>query len=309
MGSKLEPERTTGSTRRGAARGMIPSGQVVILKESELDCDLATAIERVRAQEETSRSRILIVAPENESETRGEGPGPRTPPPAPTTAGQIARRGEEAALRSVGVRLEPLLECLERFFGEFRGILEDLGETVADAARASLAEKVRVLSEVLDWSRAVTTELETETRLARAGYREVDTHDLLVEMSGQVEAYYPGVRVTVQAASGPARVQARAADLAEAFFLALSSCACRIGGRGALTVEIEGGKGRVRVRLLGHGRPHDVQLGEAAARLRQLLVVRHGARILPDRLGPGGTGLTLDLPVVPTQLSGAPQAS
>lgn len=278
---------------------MIPTSQVVILKESELDCDLVTAIQRVRSHRETSRSRILIVAPESEEDAELDRPGDGTPPPAPTTAGQVARRGEEAALRAVGARLEPLLECLERFFGESRGVLEDLSEAVADAARASLAERVRVLSEILDWSRAVAAELETETRLARGGYREVDVHDLLAEMAGQVEAYYPGVRVTVRAATGTSWVRGRAADLAEAFFLALSSCACRIGARGALTVEIEGGGGRVQVRILGHGQPHEVQLGEAAARLRELLVARHGARILPDRLGPGGTGITLDLPVVP----------
>jgi hypothetical protein len=45
-------------------QGVIPAGEVVILRERDLDCDLQTAIARVRAAPETARSRILVVAAE-----------------------------------------------------------------------------------------------------------------------------------------------------------------------------------------------------------------------------------------------------
>src|SRR6187549_3567515 len=97
-------------------RAKAEPGATVILKEADLDCDLATAISRIRATEETRASRILVIAPEGGA---GEGvSAARTellPADLTLSLPQAARRGELAALEPLGRRTLGLLTCLERF--------------------------------------------------------------------------------------------------------------------------------------------------------------------------------------------------
>ena len=69
--SGSESQQTAASVTKnatGRTPPVLPSQPVVILRESELDCDLATAIARVRQDEARRQSRILIVGPESQVE-------------------------------------------------------------------------------------------------------------------------------------------------------------------------------------------------------------------------------------------------
>lgn len=277
------------------ASGVIPTSQVVILKEQDLDCDLATAIRRVRSSAETARARILVVAPDDaEAHDVGDGEPRELPlPSAPTTLSQVVRCAEQAASARFGARLEPLGACFERFLEEARWALEDI-------RRDPRGDGARVLGEVLDWTGAVAEDLRTEARLAASGFQPTETRELVLEMGRQVEAHFPGLRVSVAPVEGSSTCWARPAELAEAFFLALVLAAHRIGGRGAVIVEItEIGEEAAEVdhRFVGHGEPSEVHAPQVAARLRAI-VHRHDGRISPDRFGPHGTGFSLRLPSV-----------
>ena len=126
-----------GAANEPASRpAVIPTSQVVILREDELDCDLATAIQRVRDSADTARSRILVVGPDEGEDVRvDDAVAERVVPRTPTTIGQVVRRAEEAALRRTGERFDGLVQCLERFLEEARWAVRDLrsGETWATA--------------------------------------------------------------------------------------------------------------------------------------------------------------------------------
>ena len=172
--------------------GVIPTSQVIVLKEHELDCDLATAIERIRANEDTSHSRILVVAPDDESEEkREEAAVQRAPVSVPTTVGQVARRGQEAAVEELGRKLQPLGACLEHYLEEMRAAVRELTERIPDPLPEGCAGPLRVLGEALSWSEALATDLAGQVGDAQRGFLAVDTHALAQDMAAQVEAIFP----------------------------------------------------------------------------------------------------------------------
>lgn len=271
-------------------RGVIPTGQVVILKERELDCDVATAIARLRAEPETAHSRILVVAPDDGPEEDGAVeslPRPRTP----TTVAQAARIAQTAALGEVGRRFELLAACLRRFSLESSDVIRGL-------PGGQVSEPVRQLGEIQSWSDAVLADLEREASAAREGLQPLRSHDLLAEMVRQVEVQYPGVRVQLDTQGAELQCWGRAADVAEALFLATALVALRIGGRGGITVELDATDGLVRHRILGNGEPFELDAPAAVERFRQL-VRRNGGHIAQDAPSEGvGAGLVVSLPKV-----------
>src|SRR5688572_23210916 len=231
-GSNMASSETTTADRsavtEGASPGVIPTSQLVILKESELDCDVATAIQRIRDNEETARHRILVIAPDDGRDGTG---GPRTHiPTMPTTLAQVARRSECDVLAQANKRVVPLLACLERFLDEARVAWKELDASIEEAPRARLRNQSTSLREILEWAGAVTEDLRREASGTEAGLRTVDTRGLLFEMAGQIETLFPGVRVQLLP-GGSSHCIGRAAELAEAFYLALALTAQRIGGR------------------------------------------------------------------------------
>jgi hypothetical protein len=291
MSSKLESRRPA----TGAKPGVIPTSQVIVLKEKELDCDLATAIHRIRACEETSHTRILVIAAD-EAETDLEAPATDGALiPVPTTLGQVSRRGQQQAVSALGEELRPLGTCLTRYTGELRAAIDQLVRELPADAASSCGASLRWLEEIAEWTRALAEDLEPRLDRARRGVQLVDTHEVMVEMAGQVEARFPRLRITVAPKPDSACV-ARPADLAEAFFLALVLVAQRIGGQGAIGVEFESAADGLLHRFVGSGEPRRVSAPETVARFRRLVVDQLGGRVLPDVLGASGTGLQLLLP-------------
>ena len=269
---------------------------IVILKESDLDCDLATAILRVRSQETTAKSRILVIAPEHHDtdEARSES----LPAGIPLSFSQAARHGEIAALQPFGRRLLSLLTCLERFFEESRWALDELEESISEEPRARLLNQVRVLKEIQDWTQAVADDLRTEAKGAAEGFRPVETCELWSEAIEQVQVLLPEVRIAIAPTDAPTLCWARAADLTEAFFLALLLAGNRVGARGAVTVSAEQAEdGVLTWAVRGHGDPSPLQAPDTIARLRRLVVDVHSGRLAADALGPAGAGLLIHLPL------------
>ena len=278
------------------ANKIIPTGQVVILREAELDCDLGTAIERVRAQGETSQSRILIIA--SDEEKAAPTGSPALPEPTlPTSVLQAVRAGGEQALFEAGERCRPLLQSLERFFEETRWVLDEIDEAAEEGIRARLKSRVRVAQDILGWIQCVVDEMGVQVDAASQGLRTVDMLQLMQESQGHIESFFPGVRVTVAAAPEAMTCRGRATELSEACFLALLLTSHRIGGQGAVTVEPARASEHVQFRVVGLGEPQPVQAPETMERLREIVVTRHGGCIQPDALGPFGTGLLLQLPI------------
>lgn len=273
-------------TSPSGARGVIPTSQVIVLKEQELDCDLGTAIRRIRECEETSNSRILVVAPD-EPEASAE--PPRSPVIAPTTLGQVARRAHQAATERLGAELTPAATGMQHFVSEVRSALDGWSE---EESGATAREAIR---QIVDWMEVTAEDMVQRTSRASCGFLLVDTHELLVDMATQVEAAYPGIRVSIGPSAGVS-CPARPAELAEGLFLALSLVAQRIGGKGGITVELEEATDGLAHRIAGHGEPRSVSDGEAIARFRSLIVDLHGGVVHQDGLGAEGAGLTIRLP-------------
>ncbi len=276
------------------APAVLAPGQLVILREQELDCDLATAIQRVRSSSDTSQSRILIIAPEPEAAVAE---GPRLLPPFPTTVGQAVRLGERATLAAIGSRMLPLLGCLERFLGELHEVAAEL-HGKPDLPRVRLAARHRNLCEILEWADAVAKDLRAEAEGAASGFRTLDLRELLAEAALRVEGLYPRLRVQVQPGGAGCSLPGRAGELAEGLYLALGLTALRIGGRGSITVELTSGRDELAVRVRGLGTGVEVEDPDSVERLRQI-ASSHRARIVPDLGGVDGTGMTLVFPLGP----------
>jgi hypothetical protein len=268
---------------------------MVILRESDLDCDLNTAIERIRADEETSASRILVVAAE-EPDLSASGDTQALPPPAaPVTAMQLSRCRETGILEGAGHRIQPLLECLDRFSAETEDVLGALDEEVTDQTRARLKNRIATLCSIQEWASAVLGDLTSEVGALASGRRMVDSRELIDEMARQVEARFPGIKVMPSRGPATADCMGRAAELAEAFYLALGLVAQRIGGSGRIHVEIEEKDGHLVHRIAGDGEPRAIDAEDWIRRFREL-VEAHGGFIEPDLTGPGGSGISLSLP-------------
>src|SRR5262249_23624187 len=143
MSSKLETRKPA----TGAKPGVIPTSQVIVLKEQELDCDLATAIHRIRSCEETSHTRILVIAADD-AETEVEGADADDAlVPVPTTLGQVSRRGQQQAVVAMGEELQPLGACLTRYTEELRAALDQLARELPADAASSCSPSLRWLAE------------------------------------------------------------------------------------------------------------------------------------------------------------------
>jgi len=289
MGKKVE----TTLTRTVNSPGVIATSQVIVLKEQELDCDLATAIQRIRTCEETSQSRILVVAADDEAPEVDASNDLAVPATAPTTLGQVARRGGEAALVRIARELQPLEACLHRYLAEMQDAVAQVQGSLSVEQQGHAG--IQALSQALDWTDALASDLSERVRDAAQGFQVVDTHELLIDMASQVEATYPAVRVTVGPVPGICR-RAKPTALAEAFFLGIVLVAQRIGGRGSVTVEVEQTAASLAYRFLGHGEPRRVSAPECVRRFREIVVDLHGGRIHQDDLGSDGTGLVIHLP-------------
>lgn len=286
----------SGPTQTQTQTNTDPSA-IVILKESDLDCDLATAISRVRSQEATAKSRILVIAPEARSEVGTEST-PTIPAGIPLSFGQAARRGELVALQPFGRRLLAMLTCLERFFEESRWAIDELEESVADEPRARLLNQVRVLKEIQHWTQEVADDLRTEAKGAAEGFRPLDTAEIWAEAIDQVQSLLPELRVTVSPSEDSTLCWVRAPELAEAFYLALLLTGNRIGSRGAITISAERAEpGWLTWAIRGHGEPGPIQAQDAIARLRRFIVEVHAGRITADSLGSDAAGLEIHLPL------------
>lgn len=276
------------------ARIPIPQGNVVILREAELDTDLATAIRQVRSAKETQGSRILIIGAEEEQ--RVDGGGPLPVPDMPTSVMQVARAGGEQTLAEFARGFQPLVQSMERFFEETNWVLDEIEEAGEEGVRTRLKNRVRVARDILSWIQCVVDDMDLALGAAREGVVATDLQELMQEAQGHVESFFPGVRVSLGAAEQEMVCRGQATTLAEACFLALVLTAHRIGGEGSITVEPVAEEARLTYRILGLGEPRTVEAAGAAARLRQLVVENHGGTLEPDALGPFGTGLRLSLP-------------
>jgi hypothetical protein len=275
---------------------VIPQGNVVILREADLDTDLATAIEHVRSQPDTRNSRILIIGPEQPTSHEPAGAVSLPVPDMPTSVLQVARAGGEQTLTGFASTYRPLLQSVERFFQEAGWVLDEIEEAGEEGVRARLMSRVRVARDIMSWIQCVLDDMNDELSDAASGLVPVDLQTLMQEAQAQVESFFPGVRVSVSAADQEMKCTGRPTALAEACFLTLVLTAHRIGGEGAITVEPGSEDGRLTYRILGLGEPAPVDAAEAMARLRELVVEQHGGSIQPDAMGPFGTGLLLALP-------------
>lgn len=234
--------------------------------------------------------------PQTPARNPGDFPAPRREPTAipPLILGQEEgglEIAEAGALRELGHRLLPLVECLVRFQEELRAAASGLGSQVEGAP--AVQSSVAVLEEILDWAGAVCEELRDEARHASIGQRWTDTGDLLRISSGQLEDRHPGLRITVNGEPSQ-RCWARPGTVRELFALGLDLVRRRIGGAGAISVEISEERGILRHRILGLGDP--VPLDEPLATARFGSLVRElGATVTPDSLGPHGAGMVIEM--------------
>jgi hypothetical protein len=123
--------------------------------------------------------------------------------------------------------LMALVGCLERFLDEGASAIRELDHAVEEEPRVRLKSHVKGLREIVDWTQAVAADLRCEAAAAELGMRLVETREVLVELAGIFERRFPQVRVHVAPADS-SECFARAADLAEAFYLGL---ACRARSR------------------------------------------------------------------------------
>lgn len=272
----------------------IPQGNVVILREAELDTDLATAIQQVRSAKETQGSRILIIGAEEEEPKVAGGPLPV--PAMPTSVLHVARAGGEQALAEFARGFQPLAQSMERFFEETNWVLDEIEEAGEEGVRARLKNRVRVARDILSWIQCVVDDMDVALGGALEGVVLTDLQELMQEAQGHVESFFPGIRVSLGAAEQEMKCRGQATALAEACFLSLVLTAHRIGGEGSITVEPVAEETHLTYRILGLGEPRPVEAPEAAARLRELVVEKHAGTLEPDALGPFGTGLRLSLP-------------
>lgn len=221
-------------------------------------------------------------------------PKPPRPHPevvvVPPALGVEHRRG--AAVAALGQRWQVLTECQQQFLGELRSSLEALDAGVAEAARVRLQTIVHQALLVMGWCDAAAKDLRMQAGCAAQGHEPLELAAFAGEVIGDGDTL--GVPVHVQ---GEVLVpwwgdaEALAATLRSACTLVRE----RNGGRGALVVRLDGDVGRPLVTIEGAGEPVDDLDPAILARFRQT-VEELGARVLPTAMGPGGTGLTLELP-------------
>lgn len=257
------------------------------------------SVEIIRASGQSKLSRSAKQARKetsvNGAQHRGNGEAARLRRnQAPAEGMAKSRRAEVDGLVELGQRLHPLLGCLDLFLDEARVVL---GEVDEKASREDLSEKLRAVREIIDWSDAVAEDLHVEADRAMAGMCSVNSLELFRDAAEQMQTRSEGLDVVVASSGVVASCQGRPADLREAFSLGLSIVAQRIGGAGSLKVEIDPADGGwIAHRITGKGLASEDVSTDQTARLRTLLVDRHGARVIPDLLASGRVGMTILLP-------------
>lgn len=199
--------------------------------------------------------------------------------------------------RVLGDRFLALAECQQQFLAELRARLTVLDGAIAEDSRARLKGALRDVVHVLDWCDSVQTDLELDSRRVAAGLEPID----LLELCGDVVAAIPE--------AGPIHVTGgiatpwwgEAAQLAAAVRHGLQLVVERTGGVGARQVEVGATDGSPWIRITGSGEPGDSVEVDSVRRFRQA-VASLDARVVPDAMGPGGTGLVLHLPAAATEV-------
>lgn len=275
--------------------GVVRSGAVVILRESELDCELGEAIERVRSDKETRGSRILIIGADQDAvDTLDVGSQVPAMPASPT---HLARMGEPDLLRRIGSQLARLSACWERFDRELGAELEEFGEAIGDEPLARLQARLGRLKSIQEWQGAVRAAMEDEAADLCAGRRDISLEEALVEAVQTASVRFPGVRILrAPGGTGDVGVRAPAATLVEVLYLALGLTAQRIGGRGRVHLDPVREDGVLRLEIAGDGEPRPVVAPEWIERLKSLVEKDLEGRILPGSHGVHAAGMILELP-------------
>jgi hypothetical protein len=198
--------------------------------------------------------------------------------------GEVAKR--------IGERVLLLAECQQQFLGELRTGLRELEGGVVDDARIKLQASIRSAITVLDWCDALQQDLLGEGQRAAHGWQPIDLAEFCADVASEC-----GVNgITVVATGELAQPWwGDAGQLAEVLRTGIGVVAERSAGPGAVLVEISGTSDAPRIRVAGTGDPAG-EVEEASIRQFRDAVGRLGAKVVPDGLGPGGTGLILQLP-------------
>lgn len=244
-----------------------PSGaaDVVILRENEVDGDLASAIARIRADATTAKSRILIIGPDTETiaVTAAE--------VAPALPGELRRQAARAALGTLGRRLDPLVGDLDRLLLECGRELGELVEDIDEGTRARLKHRAKVLQEVLGWLGQVAADIGLESGAAVRGAEPIDLAGLCHELATDRQARAPGVRFTIPGSTGVGREPIlQAAAVADLLAGTMALVAARIGNAGVVEAQFSQAGNRLLLRLAGAGSARPIDAGDLIERVRRL---------------------------------------
>ncbi|HEX6812989.1 MAG TPA: hypothetical protein VF384_15295 [Planctomycetota bacterium] len=210
-------------------------------------------------------------------------------PAGPRLVSEMRRGGEVA--RVLGDRFLAHTECQQHFLAEVRSRLVALDGALVEDSRAQLRGALREVLSVLDWCDAVQSDMQQESSRAATGAEPIDVVDLcravaaavgpadLVQVSGQLAKTWWG----------------EARTLARVLELALALVEERTGGSGRRFLEVSSQGAHPVIRVASSGDPREGVDADVVRRFRQA-VEQLGARVLPDAVGPGGSGLLLQLP-------------
>jgi hypothetical protein len=234
------------------------------------------------------------------------GPSPSTAeyvlPQPPRPAGEVVvvarrrdlqpalRRGSEVA-RALGERLLPTVESQQLFAGEVRERLGALDAMVPEASRAQLKGAIADVLAVLEWADAAQHELLRDTQLAASGAHPFDVAEACNDVANALQSPEQPVAVLGDAVRPYWGVGMHFAELIAS---ALALVAERTLANGARSIEIESADGLLRLRVRTAGEPTDTVDPETIARFVRAAQQVHAA-VKPDELGPGSTGLVLEL--------------
>ncbi len=276
---------------------------LVVLREADLDSDLASAIERIRgdADPDRAQARILVVAREEDDTTESLATGIEIEPSA-----RPAHTEPTNSVTGLAQRLNLSVDCLRRFLDESDMVIESLLRAPATHESKRHADTLR---EIHEWTREVVTEIATTVQDEFTGPVPVDLYELTRNAADQVTAKFQNIHLSQ--ATDPtidnqqaAQCFANGSALEAALRDALELVAQRIGGRGGVAVQL----GResattVKIRILGLGEPgHRLAadkrnvFAERLEELRKRFAREFGGWLWHDILGPGGTGLVVHLP-------------
>ena len=271
--------------------------EVVILRESELGGDLATAIRRVRADAKTARSQILIIAPEPPPSSAGIDAAPTLPPSPAATAGAIA---------GVGASVTHLAQDLQQFLVESERELGGLVEDIREGTRAQMQHRARVLGDIGAWIQQVAADLAHLGSLAQQGLHQVDLAALLADrMPASATARRPSVSIQFAAVAVPggAMITTDPALASELLQAALDLVATRVGPEGTIQVSIVPDRCSTSIVVRGLGAALPIRGTGAIERLRHL-AMRLGVHIGRELDGTSGaTSIVLTFPTEPPRVA------